>query len=173
MSTTTFSGPVTSTAGFVGNISGNITATTLTATNLTATSGTVTNLTTGNDGFQLPTEVTFAVTAGGANTVLVDVLFACPAAQTFRVIPVMAWLSDSATGQGLSATTPSGSFTTSLDGNVLSAMSSNKLMLANTDETGRIILSITDTAKTQYYVTVAILNMGCVFVQRVLDSNYG
>jgi hypothetical protein len=37
MGSTTFSGPVTSTNGFIGAITGNVTATTVTATNVTAT----------------------------------------------------------------------------------------------------------------------------------------
>ena len=44
MASTTFSGPVTSTNGFIGAITGNVIATTVTATTVTATTVTATNL---------------------------------------------------------------------------------------------------------------------------------
>lgn len=69
----------------------------------------------------------------------------------FPDTPVLVWLSDSATGAGLTATTPSGGIAAGATGNVLGVLTTSKAIMAQMIN-GVFILSITDTAKTGFYV---------------------
>lgn len=82
------------------------------------------------------------------------------------------WLSDAATGAGITGTTASGTVgaTTGTDLVVLTA---KKAIKAQTDANGVYVLSIADTAKTQFYVTAQNPWTGLLTVTRVLTANYG
>lgn len=68
------------------------------------------------------------------------------------------FLSDAATGAGLTATTASGGVAAvSGDGAVLDALVASKMFLAQTNTSGQFSMAITDTAKTGFYPCVQML----------------
>lgn len=78
------------------------------------------------------------------------------------------WLSDAATGIGLTATTASGGFAAGASGTILGTLTTSKAIRAITDANGLFILNITDTAKTLFYAVAAIPVNGSVWVSRKL-----
>ena len=72
------------------------------------------------------------------------------------VLPLTVWLSDSATGDGVTATTPSGALAAGANGTSLGALTASKALKAITNTLGVFILSITDTAKTAFYVCARV-----------------
>lgn len=90
-----------------------------------------------------------------------------------RVTPLNIYLSDAATGVGLTATTASGAVAAGASGTDLGVLTTKKAITSVTDATGKYILSITDTAKTQFYVVVNLPTLGVTTVTQVLTANYG
>jgi hypothetical protein len=84
------------------------------------------------------------------------------------------YLSDSATGNGLTATAPSTSAGAGSAGTDLLVKVAKKATDVLTDNTGKYVLAIVDTAKTGYYVCVFCPGTGNIFVSAQLQtSNYG
>ncbi|HEY6965898.1 MAG TPA: hypothetical protein VI229_00390 [Burkholderiales bacterium] len=84
------------------------------------------------------------------------------------------YLSDDATGVGLTGTAASGNVVDGGDGVDLSDLTAKKHKIVQTAATGAYQLSITDTGKTQYYVCVVDPISGMPFVAgRILTANYG
>lgn len=81
------------------------------------------------------------------------------------------WLSDAASGAGLTAVTASGTVTPTT-GIVLQTYTAKKALRIQTDATGKAVLAITDTAKTGFYVAVALRGVAIVSAQLV-TGNYG
>lgn len=82
-------------------------------------------------------------------------------------------LSDSATGAGLTNTTASGAVQAKASsGTDLSTLVSKKALKVQSKADGTYTLSITDTAKTQFYVVVQIPGLKAI-VQQILTANYG
>lgn len=88
--------------------------------------------------------------------------------------PFTVWLSDAATGVGLTGTTASGTVTAkSASGAVFGTLTTKKALVVQPLATGVFTLEITDTAKTGFYVAVQS-PCGQVQVSRVLTSaDYG
>ncbi|MGJ0533086.1 MAG: hypothetical protein ACR65W_07465 [Methylocystis sp.] len=83
------------------------------------------------------------------------------------------WLSDAASGAGLTGTTASGTVTNkSASGTVLQIYSAKKAVRVQTLATGIFILEITDTAKTAFKVC-ATLNGKAVVLATLTAGNYG
>ena len=78
------------------------------------------------------------------------------------------WLSDAATGIGVTGTTASGNVVAGASGTDIVDLTSKKVKKVLTDATGKYILSITDTAKTGFYVTVVNPSTGLLVVSRQL-----
>jgi hypothetical protein len=79
------------------------------------------------------------------------------------------WLSDAATGVGLTDTTASGTVTNNTtNGTDIADITAKKYKQVLTDATGKYVLLITDTAKTGFYVTVANPTSGLLSVSRQL-----
>jgi len=125
---------------------------------------------------QIPTSATFTPTAGAANVANVVIKLnngdgtTITGANTFDV-----YLSDAATGLGLTATTASGTVTAaSGGGTVVGINTSKKAIRVQTLATGLFTLEITDTAKTAFYVVVVDPSTGAPLVSSPLvTANYG
>ena len=80
------------------------------------------------------------------------------------------YLSDSATGAGITATTPSGGIAAvSSDGTILGVGTTSKSVSVITNASGLFELAITDSAKTGYY-PVAVLRNGAIQVGAQLTT---
>jgi hypothetical protein len=105
--------------------------------------------------------VTFQVKDGGGNNV------ASPT-------ELDVWLSDAATGIGLTGTTASGTVAAGASGTDLGDLTVKKSKRVLTDATGKYILSITDTGKTGFYPCCAIPGTGKAQVgAQLVTGNYG
>lgn len=122
----------------------------------------------------LPQTVTITPAVGAANVSLVSIQVKDGAGTNLaRVTPIVVHLSDAATGIGLTGTTASGAVAAGASGTDLGVLTTKKANYSITDAAGLYILSITDTAKTQFYVSVTIPSVGTTTVTRVLTANYG
>jgi len=81
------------------------------------------------------------------------------------------WLSDEAAGAGVTGTTASGTVTatTGVDIGVITA---KKVLTVLTDATGKAVIAITDSAKTQFYCCASVAGKAPV-VDRALTAKYG
>lgn len=85
------------------------------------------------------------------------------------------WLSDAATGAGLTAVTSSGTVTAkAASGVVLSTYTAKKALRVQTLATGVFILEITDSAKTGFYVCATLPSTGVTKVSsQLVTASYG
>lgn len=117
----------------------------------------------------------FAVAAGGTNVseVTITPRFGGSAIAGVRALEV--YLSDSAVGAGLTATTASGTVQAkSGEGTVHTALTAKKHLAVATKAAGTFVLEITDTAKTGFYVCVVNPTTGAVHVSaQLVTANYG
>lgn len=119
---------------------------------------------------------TFTFTAGAANVAEVAIALvdggdsAVASGQPFTV-----WLSDSAAGVGLTATSASGTVTAkAASGEVFGTLTAKKALVVQPLATGIFTLEITDTAKTTFYVAVQNPATGQVIVSRIMATgDYG
>jgi hypothetical protein len=115
----------------------------------------------------IPTGVTITNAAGGTQ-------YYCDV--TFQIVDLAAnavaglfeidvWLSDAATGAGLTATTASGGITAETsDGTILGVMTAAKALTVQTNASGIFVLRIVDSAKTAFYPCA------CLSVQSVVGA---
>ena len=80
-------------------------------------------------------------------------------------------MSDSPFGVGVTATVPSGGMTVTA-GTQFASYVTNKAIYAQSDATGKVVLQITDAARTQYYVMTQTPN-GTPTVKQILTANFG
>lgn len=124
----------------------------------------------------LPASVTFAVAAGAANVceVAVTVKDAAGAALAAPFLLDL-WLSDAATGIGLTATTASGAVAAkAASGQDMAILTTKKALRIQTLGTGIYVLSITDTAKTGFFVAAQIPGTPRIAISAALVAgNYG
>lgn len=106
------------------------------------------------DSLAVPYSVGFSIAAAGANVSEVTLTLKDGHGNTVaRALNIEIWLSDAATGLGITATTASGTVTAKASsGTVLSALTAKKHLIGQTKTDGTFILEITDTAKTGFYV---------------------
>ena len=93
-----------------------------------------------------------------------------------KPVLLLVWLSDAATGIGLTGTSASGTVTAKNGyGQDMGAITAKKCLFAQTLADGTFVLEITDTAKTHFYVCAAFLaDKGRVAVSDPLTTaNYG
>ena len=98
---------------------------------------------------------TFAAASAGTNIAEVTVTAVEADGTTTVASPVIftLWLSDAATGAGLTSTSASGTVTVkSASGAVIGTLSAKKSLVVQALATGVFILEITDSAKTTFYV---------------------
>lgn len=122
--------------------------------------------------------IDFSIAAGGANETLVTITPVDYTGETIGYSRLHVFLSDSVPGvigESLTAVTASGAVTVSgtTNGMVLGALTAKKCIEVVTNASGVFVLSITDSAKTQFYVNV-ISSIGTVGVSRQLATgDYG
>lgn len=122
------------------------------------------------------TSFSFAFTAGAANVAEIAISVLDGAATLLAgAKPLLVWLSDSATGAGLTATGASGTVQAkSASGADFGVLTAKKALIAQPLGTGIYTLEITDTAKTGFYVCVQDPYSGQVNVSRVMvTGDYG
>ncbi len=128
----------------------------------------------GSTGIIVAGGVTFTPAAGTSNICNVSIQFNDGLGNALDT-PVNFdwWLSDAVTGAGLTATTASGTVQLST-GEDLVEYVSKKAGRGQTTAAGLAVLEITDSAKTGFYVCVAMPSFGYTRVSSVLiTANYG
>lgn len=120
-------------------------------------------------------DVTASVAAGAANIALVTLTFKDMVGRTQKKArPYLVYLSDSAVGDGLTATTASGAVAAGASGTDLGDLTSKKAKMIACTASGIYILSITDTSKTAFKVCVDFLNgHGPVVAATLATASYG
>ena len=108
------------------------------------------------------TEITFTVKDGAGNTIA-------------GVFNLDIWLSDAATGEGLTATTASGAVAAKASsGTDLVTLVSKKALRVQTKATGVYVLSVTDSAKTAFYPCAQVPGLGRTNIgTQLVTGNYG
>lgn len=127
-------------------------------------------------GVAMPANIAFAAAAGGANVCEVTITVQDGAGSTLAGIRNLEiWLSDAATGAGLTGTTASGTVTAKTsEGTVLTALTAKKHLIGQTKAAGTFVLEITDTAKTGFYVCAALPGTGIPEVSsQLVTGDYG
>jgi hypothetical protein len=123
----------------------------------------------------LVADVTLAAAAGGTN--VCEVTITMRDNQGNAVVGVYnfdLWLSDNITGEGLTATTASGSVDAKTNsGTVIGTYVAKKALRAQTLITGVFVLSITDSAKTPFKVCVQIPGVSRQRILILTGANYG
>jgi hypothetical protein len=103
----------------------------------------------------LPAGVTFSIAPGAATHCVVTIQVVDNGGNAITGYP---WdmdliLSDTSTGTGITATTPSGGISITT-GTALNTYTANKALYVQSNANGVVVLNITDTAKTGFYVMV-------------------
>lgn len=159
-----------------GTLKINGTAVTSTAAELNALDGVTATVGELNLTDNLSANITFAAAAGGANVCEVTCTVKDAAGATIAApFTLNIWLSDAATGAGLTGTSASGTVTAkAASGAVLGTLTAKKALVVQTLATGIFILEITDTAKTAFYVAAQVPGTGATKVSAVLATgDYG
>lgn len=122
-----------------------------------------------------PVSYTFAAAAGAAN--ITEVTITAQDADGNTVAAPLAftvWLSDAATGVGLTATAASGTVQAkSASGADFGALTAKKALVVQTLATGVYILEITDTAKTGFFVAAQAPNGAASISAQLVTGDYG
>jgi hypothetical protein len=125
----------------------------------------------------IATSVTFGAPVAGASNVATLKLTVKDGHGTALTTPtaLIVYLSDSAAGEGHSATTASGTVTNVTSGGlVMGVLTAKQSQIVQTLADGTFNLQITDTAKTGFRVCAQLLNTGEVFVADALvTASYG
>lgn len=120
--------------------------------------------------------VTFSIAAAGANVSEVTITVKDGAGVAVAGVHHLdVWLSDAATGAGLTGTTASGTVTAkAASGIVYSTATAKKALRVQTLATGVFVLEITDTAKTGFYVCATNPLTGRATVSaQLVTASYG
>lgn len=124
-----------------------------------------------------PQSATFTPAAGGSNVceVTIQVTDGFGTAVPY-IHHLEVYLSDDAEGEGLTATTASGTVTAkTASGTVLDTLVSKKALRVQTTSAGLFVLEITDSAKTGFYVCANLGPMlgGSAVSSALVTGNYG
>lgn len=122
-----------------------------------------------------PYSVTASAAAGAANVTNVTLTLKDMLGRTAsKAKPLLVYLSDSAVGAGLTATSASGTVVAGASGADLGDLTAKKAKMVQTSAVGVYVLTITDTAKTAFNVCVDLLNgHGPHVVLTLATGNYG
>lgn len=121
----------------------------------------------------IPQKLVYTIAQGGSSNIcLVSITVQDAKGNALAAVFELEWyLSDSSVGNGLTATTASGAVAASTNnGSDLFNKVSKKANDSITDNTGVYQLSITDTAKTGFYVAAVCPGTGVTWVSRQLVS---
>jgi hypothetical protein len=90
-----------------------------------------------------------------------------------QVFDLYFYLSDSATGAGFSAHVPTGGLNVTAGTAILTKVT-NLVLEALTDATGKLVFTITDTARTLYYIVSEVPGTGLLSIgPQLITGNYG
>lgn len=120
--------------------------------------------------------VTFSIAAAGANVSEVTITVKDGAGVAVAGVHHLdVWLSDAASGAGLTGTTASGTVTAkAASGVVIDTYTAKKALRVQTLATGIFVLEITDTAKTGFYVAATSPLTGRASVSaQLVTASYG
>jgi hypothetical protein len=129
-----------------------------------------------SNGNTMPASISFSAAAGGSNVAEVTITVKDGAGNAIAAVHNLdVWLSDAATGAGLTATTASGAVAAKTSsGTDLGTLTTKKALRVQTLATGVYTLSITDTAKTGFYVCASLPGTGKAKVSsQLVTGNYG
>lgn len=129
-----------------------------------------------HDGAQVPLNITFDAAAGGTNVAEVTITVRDGAGNVIAApFPLLVWLSDAATGAGLTATTASGTVQAKAgSGADFGDLTAKKAKIVQTLATGVYVLEITDAAKTGFYIGAQVPGTGRPAVSAQLQTaDYG
>lgn len=125
----------------------------------------------------LPSKVSFSYAPGTANISEINITLTDYNSQPIdRRVLFNLWLSDAASGAGLTTVTASGAVTVKAGsgGTELQVLTIKKHFQAMTDAAGVYVLSITDTAKTGFYVATWLSAVNVIYPSRQLvTADYG
>lgn len=126
-------------------------------------------------GVNMPAKISFSPAAGGANVSEVTITVKDGAGNPVtRLHNLLLWLSDAATGAGATATTTSGAVAAkAASGTDLVVLTAKKVYIAQTLVSGVYIMSITDTAKTGFYVCAQLGDLPIQVSAQLVTGNYG
>lgn len=119
-------------------------------------------------------QLLFSVAAGSSNVANVTIQAANYEGNSIAgVRNILIWLSDSTSGIGVTSTTASGTVTATT-GTDLVDLTAKKAKIIQTDATGKIVLAITDTAKTAFKVCYELTNnSGAIVGATLATASYG
>jgi hypothetical protein len=123
----------------------------------------------------LPGKIGFGIAPGAANHTVITITVQDNGGNPITGVPfdLDIILSDAATGVGLTATTPSGGFSITT-GTLLNTYVASKAAYVQTDGNGVVVMNITDTAKTGFFVMVQAGQQPVPAVSRQLvTGDYG
>lgn len=141
----------------------------------TITSASITNVSTGATPVPMVDVAGTTITpaAGAANVCNVTIQFKDGGGTSIaRVVPYTVYLSDSAAGAGVTATTASGTVTHTTGTDIV-ALTAKKVIKAISNSSGQAVLAITDTVKTGFYVAVSTEGFGLKVGAQLVTGNYG
>lgn len=123
----------------------------------------------------LPFDYTITPAAGAANVCEVTIQAKdANGDNVAHVVPLYVWLSDAATGEGLTGTAASGAVAAkAASGTDLSVLVAKKALLVQTKADGSYVLSITDSAKTAFKVCVQSPNGELPTIDTLETADYG
>ena len=148
-----------------------MTATTAAITTATVTTAAVTNLTVNSK--KTPVTATLTPAAGAANVTNVTIQLKDGSGIALANAAVVdVWLSDAATGLGITGTAASGT-PAPTTGTILGILTAKKAWRVVSNASGVIVLEITDTAKTGFYVAVGANNTVIAISAQLVAGNYG
>lgn len=128
------------------------------------------------NGNVMPASISFSAAAGTANQSLITITVKDGGGTAIaNPFVLYIWLSDAATGAGLTAVTASGAVGVNTGGGAdFGTLTSKKSLVSQTLATGVYTLSITDTGKTGFYVCAQLIGSGTAQVSsQLVAGNYG
>ena len=121
-----------------------------------------------------PFSVTMTVSTDGSNKTKVTCqLVDIEGTSVSKVMNFDLWLSDAATGAGLTATTASGAVAAGTSGADIATLTSKKALRVQSNASGVYILSITDTAKTAFKVCAQMPDGEVIVGATLATASYG
>jgi len=127
------------------------------------------------NGTILAQKVAFAIAAGAANVTNITITLQDNGGQavTGQPFDVDVILSDAATGIGVTATTPSGGIAITT-GTQLNVYVTSKALYVQSNGSGQIVVQITDTAKTGFWIMIQGATLPYAYVsRRLVTADYG
>lgn len=126
-------------------------------------------------GNHIPVDIAFAISAGAANVTNVEISVTNKDGLVIPGVHVLdVWLSDAATGVGLTAATASGTVQAkAASGTVHGDLTAKKALRVSTLATGKFTLEITDTVKTGFYVAAATGILPAQVSRQLVTGDYG